>query len=180
MQIPLQQMIEEAKKGKPQAQSKIMDAFWNDVKGYLLYRTNDENLAEELTVETFTKAISKLDLYDDNFNFKTWLISIAQNNLLDYYRKKKKNLEYLSEDYDLVFTETEPSPEEALIDEQNSKEFYKKLDEIDSKYSEVLKLKFIEDKSIKEIALQLQLTESNVKVRIMRGRKLLEDAYKNT
>ncbi len=178
MKRPLEEIIIEAQKGEPKAQSQLMDAFWNDVKGYLLYRSNDENLSEELTVETFTKAISKLNLYDTNFNFKTWLISIAQNNLYDYYRKKKKDLEFLIDDFDLTFTETQPSPEDLLIDQQNSKAFYQKLDKIDPKYSEVLRLKFMEDKSIKEIAEELNLTESNVKVRIMRGRKLLQDAYK--
>ncbi len=181
MNPTLQNTIKEAQKGIPQAQSRLMDAFWNDVKGFLLFRTNDENLAEELTVETFTKAISKLSLYDDNFNFKTWLISIAQNNLLDYYRKKQKeNPEILSEEYDLILAETEPSPEKILIDKQNLADFYKKLDRLPPKYSEVLQLKYIDDYSIKEIAQQLQLTESNVKVRIMRAKKLLMDAYKES
>ncbi len=177
---PLQQSIEDAQKGIPQAQSRLMAAYWNDVKGYLLFRTNDENWSEELTVETFTKAIQKLDKYDDNFNFKTWLISIAQNNLIDAYRKKKKDdSEILSEDYELILTETEPSPEKLLIDQQNLKDFYEKLNQLAGKYSEVLKLKYIEDCSIKEIAQQLNLTESNVKVRIMRAKKLLADLYKN-
>ncbi len=180
METPLQKTIKEAQDGVPQAQSRLMDAFWNDVKGFLLFKTNDENLAEELTVETFTKAISKLNLYDDNFNFKTWLISIAQNNLIDYYRKRKKeDAEVLTEDYEFIFAETEPSPEKLLIDQQNLKDFYSKLDNLPEKYSEVLKLKFIDDLSIKEIANQLKLSESNVKVRIMRAKKLLMDEYRN-
>lgn len=179
MENNLPHIIEEARKGIPQAQSRLMNLYWNDVKGFLLYKVNDENSAEELTVETFTKAISKLELYNEDFNFKTWLLSIAQNNLIDFYRKKNRNNEVFSDDYELIMTEIEPSPEEILIDEQNYKNFQTKLELLDPKYTEIIQLRFFEDLSIKEIAEKLQLSESNVKVRIMRARKLLADAYKN-
>lgn len=178
MEQSIQTLIESAKNGKPQAQSKLMDLFWNDVKGYLLYKTNNENLAEELTVETFTKAISKLSLYDENFNFKTWLISIAQNNLIDYFRSQQKNENTIfSDDYDFLLMDIEPSPEEILIDKQNISELEQKLGQLPEKYSEVLRLRFLDDLSIAQIAEKKSLTESNVKVRIMRAKKLLQDIW---
>jgi DNA-directed RNA polymerase specialized sigma24 family protein len=51
-------------------------------------KVHDENVADELTVSVFSKVLAKLDLYDENFQFKTWILTIAQNSVIDYWRKK--------------------------------------------------------------------------------------------
>ena len=56
-------------------------------------KIHDENAADELTVSVFSKVLAKLDLYDENFQFKTLVLTIAQNTVIDYWRKKSETEE---------------------------------------------------------------------------------------
>lgn len=85
----LLQLLEEAKNSKQQAQSKIVNLYWGDIKSYIFSIVKDENYSEELTIETFTKVLNKLNLYNADFDFKTWVTSIAHNTAIDFLRKKK-------------------------------------------------------------------------------------------
>jgi RNA polymerase sigma-70 factor (ECF subfamily) len=51
------------------AYSTLLDTFWNDVYGFQLMRTQNENDAEDLTIQTFAKAFDKLDTYDQSYEF---------------------------------------------------------------------------------------------------------------
>ena len=82
--------IAEAINGKQSAYKFLLDGYWNLVYGFLLKRVYNEYEAEELSIETFSKAFDKLSHYDDKYEFGTWLITIAKNLQIDHYRKKKK------------------------------------------------------------------------------------------
>jgi RNA polymerase sigma-70 factor (ECF subfamily) len=64
--------------------------------------------------------LAKLDLYDENFQFKTWILTIAQNSVIDYWRKKIET-EEATEDFEDFKNEFEKSPEEIMISEQEEK-----------------------------------------------------------
>jgi RNA polymerase sigma-70 factor (ECF subfamily) len=51
-------------------------------------KSKDENDADEITVNVFSKVLSKLDMFDPHFQFKTWILTIAQNTVIDFWRKK--------------------------------------------------------------------------------------------
>jgi RNA polymerase sigma-70 factor (ECF subfamily) len=53
-------------------------------------RVKDENDADEITVSVFSKVLNKLDLFDPNFQFKTWILTIAQNTIIDFWKKKQR------------------------------------------------------------------------------------------
>ena len=78
-----------AKEKNQKAQTKLINQFWTDVFSLVMKKVHDENAADELTVSVFSKVLAKLDLYDENFQFKTWVLTIAQNTVIDYWRKKK-------------------------------------------------------------------------------------------
>ena len=52
-------------------------------------RTQNENDAEDITIQTFSKAFDKINTYDENYKFKTWLITISKNIHIDLVRKQK-------------------------------------------------------------------------------------------
>lgn len=83
-------IIIKAKAGNQIAFSRLLDRFWNDVYGFQLKRTENENDAEDITIQTFSKAFDKINTYDDRFGFKTWLITISKNIHIDLVRKRKK------------------------------------------------------------------------------------------
>ena len=64
---------------------------------WLLARTGDEHVAEEITQETFYQAVLHADRYDYSCKVSTWLCSIAQNKLKEYLRKHPAAAEYSEE-----------------------------------------------------------------------------------
>ena len=81
--------IEKAKKGDQIAFTYLLNHYWNEVYGFMLKRTENETDSEDVTIETFSKAFDKLNNYNPEFQFNTWLIAIAKNVHIDHLRKKK-------------------------------------------------------------------------------------------
>ena len=174
----LQELLKKVKEGNQKAQTKLINYFWEDVFGFILKKVQDKITADELTVVVFTKVLAKLDLYDENFEFKTWILTIAQNSVIDYWRKESKK-ETLTENLAEVKNEFEKSPEELLISKQQQQRIISTIASMDSNYRKILELRFFEEKSIKEIAETLNISVANTKVRIMRAKKILAELLKN-
>lgn len=171
--LDLLQLIEEAKNSRQQAQSKIVNLFWSDIKSYIFSLVKDENYSEELTVETFTKVLSKLNLYNSDFDFRTWVTSIAHNSAIDFLRKKNKDKnKFLDDDYQQP-RDWEPSPEQLFIDKQNLEAFEKRLNNLPENYRKLIYSRYVEGKKLKDIVEETGLSLANVKVSLMRARKLL-------
>ena len=88
----IKDIIQKAKQGNQIAFSTLLDTFWNDVYGFQLLRTKNENDAEDITIRTFSRAFDKIDTFDETYEFKTWLITISKNLHVDLLRKRKRSL----------------------------------------------------------------------------------------
>ena len=141
-------------------------------------KVQDEHIADELTVSVFSKVLGKLDLFDPNFQFKTWILTIAQNSVIDYWRKKSRENEDPTDNFDDFKNHFALSPEELLISAEDQKKIVSVIESLDAKYQDILRLRFFEEKSIKEIAEELNITVANTKVRIMRAKKVLSELLK--
>lgn len=173
-------LIAFAKNKNQKAQTQLINLFWVDVFSFVMKKVQDEHVADELTVSVFSKVLAKLDLFDPNFQFKTWILTIAQNSIIDYWRKKARENEDSTDNFDGFKNHLALSPEELLISEEDQKQILSIIESLDSNYKDIIQLRFFEEKSIKEIAEELNLTVSNTKVRIMRAKKLLAELLKNT
>ncbi|MBA5628408.1 RNA polymerase sigma factor [Moheibacter lacus] len=172
----LQTVIFEAKKGKRQAQNLLMDIFWDNVFNYVYQKIKDEEEAEDIAIETFTKVFAKLKLYNADFDFKTWLLSIAHNTMIDHIRKKPAlKISLDDENYVIEIQEELPSPEDSLIQQQDNDALILHLQKLKPEYRKIIELRFLEEKTYKEIAEELDLTLANVKVRILRAKQLLQE-----
>lgn len=169
----LLQLLEEAKNSKQQAQSKIVNLYWGDIKSYIFSIVKDENYSEELTIETFTKVLNKLNLYNADFDFKTWVTSIAHNTAIDFLRKKNKDKNKFSNEEYHHLSDWEPSPEQLFIDKQNLEAFEKRLDKLPENYRKLIYSRYVEGKKLKDIVQETGLSLANVKVSLMRAKKLL-------
>ena len=111
--------IQKAKENDQSAFNFLLHTFWNDVYGFLMKRTRNENDAEDITIEAFSKAFEKINTFDEKFKFKTWLITIAKNTHSDSLRKQKISLsnQTSEEDEKRVYwiQDESPSPEDKLI-----------------------------------------------------------------
>ena len=88
----LLQTIDKARSGSQVAFSQLLDAYWQEVYHFQLGRTQNENDAEDIAIQTFARAFDKLDTYDPTYAFNTWLITISKNLHIDLLRKRKRNI----------------------------------------------------------------------------------------
>ncbi len=177
----LKQIVVKAKAGNQIAFSTLLDTFWNDVYGFQLKRTKNENDAEDITIRTFSKAFDKINTYDDSFEFKTWLITISKNLHVDLIRKRKKNiLDEIEDNSDAVKKALDESPtvEDQLIIEQNLSNLLQHLKKLKPHYQEVINLRYFNELSYLAIAKELNEPLNNIKVKLLRAKKLLAEIIK--
>lgn len=170
-------LVYAAKQEDQHAFRQLLDLHWNVLYGFLIKRTENENDAEDLCLHAFSKAFDKIDTYNDDFTFSTWLTSIAKNLHVDLVRKQKTRL-HQSTDVDKmsrdVIDET-LGPEDQLIRSQNLDKLLQQVRSLKPIYRDVIQLRFFQELSHKEMAVQLGLSLSNVKVRLLRAKKLLAE-----
>lgn len=174
--LPLLQLALEKNQ---KAQTQLINYYWNDVFSFTLQKVQDKNLTDEITVAVFAKVLSKLNLYDPAFQFKTWLLTVTQNTIIDYWRKKSRENEDLTDGLEIVKNQFAKSPEELMISDEEQKKIIKIIETLDANYQTIIRLRFFEERSIKEISEELQISVSNTKVRIMRAKKLLAKLLKD-
>lgn len=171
-----QVIIQRALSGNQIAFSTLLDTFWNVVYGFQLKRTENENDAEDITIQTFSKAFDKLRTYDSSYEFGTWLIAISKNIHVDLIRKRKRNLE-TDGNADAVkkVLDDAPSAEDRLINEQNLSELLRHIKKLKPHYREVINLRYFKELSYADIAKELNEPMNNVKVKLLRAKKLLAE-----
>ena len=166
-----------AKAGNQAAYKYLLDTFWGDVYAFQLKRTRNEYDAEDITIQTFSKAFDKLHTFNQKYTFKTWLITISKNIHIDLIRKMKASIrsETADEETEKVnrIADETPSIEDTLISEQHLAQLLSDIKQLKPPYQEVINLRYFQEKSYKEIALLLKEPMSNVKVKLLRAKKLL-------
>ena len=177
--MEITQQIEKAKQGDQTAFTFLLDYYWNEVFAFMLIRTENETDAEDITIETFSKAFDKISTYNNEFKFNTWLIAIAKNGHIDLLRKRKSSLFVeITEDEDQKahnVADTTPSVEDKLITEQNLSQLLKFIKELKPHYQEVIQMRYFQEMSYQEIANKIDEPLSNVKIKILRAKKLLAE-----
>lgn len=175
--VNLLKQIEQAKAGHQAAYKYLLDTFWGEVYAFQLKRTRNEYDAEEITIQTFSKAFDKLSTFDENYKFKTWLITISKNIHIDLVRKKNSSIRAKTADESAkkvqeIADET-PSIEDILINEQHLAQLLSDIKQLKPHYQEVINLRYFQEKSYKEIATNLDEPMNNIKVKLLRAKKLL-------
>lgn len=175
--------IDKAKSGDQIAFTFLLDYYWNEVYGFMLKRTENETDAEDITIETFAKAFDKISIYNPEFQFNTWLIAIAKNVHIDLLRKKKSSLFVEitdEEDYQAYnIADSSPTAEDELITEQNLSQLLQYIKELKPHYQEVIQLRYFQELTYQEISDKIQEPLSNVKIKLLRAKKLLAKIIKD-
>jgi RNA polymerase sigma factor (sigma-70 family) len=174
--LPLLQLAVEKNQ---KAQTQLINYYWNDVFSFSLQKLGDYRVADEITVAVFAKVLSKLNLYDPAFQFKKWILTVTQNTIIDYWRKKARENEDATDGLEMVENQFAKSPEELMISNEEQKKILKIIETLDANYQTIIQLRFFEEKSIKEISEELQISVSSTKIRIMRAKKLLAKLLQN-
>ncbi len=144
------------------------------IKGYI----SDERDVEEIMQSSFVKAFEKLSTFNLKSKFSTWLIRIAINESLQF---NKKNNKYRSINYsDIGYSDnTLYNPEKLYIMKESTQFYENAISQLDPIYKVVFILREIEMMSVKDISDSLEISESNVKVRLHRAKTQLKDIIYN-
>ncbi|QQR55274.1 RNA polymerase sigma factor [Candidatus Peregrinibacteria bacterium] len=172
-----EELIEAARKD-PEAFGVLFDLYHPKILAYLIHRTGELALAQDLAAETFFKALSKLWQFRwRSVSFSAWLYRIATNELRMHFRGKKKlcSLEAMMENTGFDLKDSADLEEELRLAEEvleRHEEFLrvqKQIQTLPLLYQEVIALRFFEEKSVKEIASILNKREGTVKSLLSRG-----------
>jgi RNA polymerase sigma-70 factor (ECF subfamily) len=171
--------------GSPDAFAKLYDQYYPKIFGYILRRSANLEAAQDITSETFLKALGKLWQFRwRNVSFSSWLYKIASNEINQYFRKaeykKSISLEELHEQGFELLSPHDPESElieaqEKLKQHQDFLEIQKKITKLPAKYQEVIALRFFEKKQINEIAEILGKREGTIKSLLHRAVEKLRE-----
>ncbi len=151
-----------------QSMDEIYREHARTVYRYLLSRTGDPDISEEITQETFYLAVKEIDRFDGTCKISTWLIAIAKNALSSWRRKNP---------------ETEPienaaavtvSAEDVVNSEQGQIEIMKAIRSLPDEAREVMYMRLLGDLSFRQIGEIMQRTENWARVTYFRGREKLK------
>ncbi len=177
--MEIKQAIKKAKENNQIAFNFLLDTFWNDVYGFQLKRTENENDAEDITIQTFSRAFDKINSFDESYKFKTWLFTISKNIHVDFLRKKKITISHEEADsstehfYNII--DESPTPEDKIITEQNLTKLLRDIKKLKPHYQEVINLRYFQELTYLEISNKLNEPMSNVKIKLLRAKKLLAE-----
>lgn len=176
--MEINEAIKRAKQNDQKAFNFLLDTFWDDVYGFQLKRIQNENDAEDVTIQTFSKAFDKIDTFNDDYKFKTWLITISKNIHIDILRKEKNSISQVISKHDSTvyqILDESPSPEDKLITEQHLAKLLRDIKKLKPHYQEMINLRYFQELSYKEISKELNEPINNVKVKLLRAKKLLAE-----
>ncbi|WP_440898139.1 RNA polymerase sigma factor [Amphibacillus sp. Q70] len=165
------------KTGQTQALRLLIERYKHHVFKIALSVVHNEKDAEDIAQETFIKMIDALPSYRSE-GFKTWISRIALHKSIDFKRKQQRRREELStfeQDYQWV---DQDNVEQEFLKNELQQKIKIALKYMPEKFRGVIQCYYMEDMSYKEIADQLDLTESNVKIRLYRARIWMKEHWK--
>ena len=155
-----------------QNMEQIYKQYFGTVNKYLFCLTHNNDISEELTQETFYRAVKKINTFKGDCKMSVWLCQIAKNLWYDELRKNKKveNTDEIN-----ILIPSEDNVEEKVIFNQSKLELYKRLQKLDKQTREVIYLRITGELSFKEIGDILNKTENWARVTFYRGKQKLKE-----
>lgn len=173
-------LIQRAMAGDQRAYAELLSKYRDAIYFMLLKMVNNQDDAEDLTIEAFGKAFRNLNQYTPNFAFSTWLFKIATNNCIDFIRKQRGGakipIEQTGEDKDEIIIPIradDMDPEEHMINQQKVKLMREIVQKLKPRYRKLIELRYFDELSYEEIAEKMELPIGTVKAQLFRARELL-------
>ena len=152
---------------------RIYEQYFREVYAFVLSLSRDEKLAEEITQETFFKALKGMDRFQGQCKMSVWLCQIAKNTYFTHHSKQKR---YATD-------ELQDRPGEMVVEKLMEKKeeafrVHKALHALDDPYKEVFTLRIFGELSFREISELFGKTESWGRVTFYRAKQKLQDVLK--
>lgn len=169
-------LILECQKGEKRAFNELITIYYPYVLKFLIKLTENKEISQDLVQETFLKMIVNIDKFDvkGKAMFSTYLMKIAKNCYLDYLKKNKK----ISSEIDIETISDSSFIENEITDENELNNILSEIDTLPFEQAQAIKLKYLEEYSLKEIARKMGTEEKTIKSRIYEGKKKLKNKIK--
>ncbi|MBF7149255.1 RNA polymerase sigma factor [Bacillus toyonensis] len=151
----------------------IYRQHFRDVYSFVLSLSLNEKIAEEITQETFFKALNNIDTFNGTCKINVWLCQIAKNTYFTYLDKQKRyNNNYMTE------KTSELNIEALLLDKEETFRIHKALHRLEEPYKEVFTLRVFGELSFKQISQLFKKTESWARVTFHRAKQKIQTTLK--
>lgn len=165
-------MIQKKGGGNVQDMRQAYEEYFHTVYGFLMGLTGgNQDLAEELTQETFYRAIKNASKFREECKMSTWLCQIAKYTFYQHLDKKNRHAEVPLDD--MVETGIGEQLEQNYIQNENKLAIYKKIQELPSPMKDVFLFRLTGDLSFREIGNIFGKTENWARVTYYRGKQIL-------
>lgn len=174
----LVEMVLSAQRGEEQGFADLYDTFRQDMYYFILKTVKDEDLAADLTQDTFEDILLKIHTLREPGAFVTWSRQVAYSRCTAYFRKRKELLADEDEDGYSVFDTVEEEdrefiPDAALELEELKATVYAMLDALPEDQRTAMIMRYLDEMSVSEIAEAQGTNENTVKSRLFYGRKAM-------
>ena len=181
-------LIEQYKSGNENALATLIERHQKDLFSFIFYKLMDDDLANDIFQDTFMNIIVTLKegRYNEEGKFILWAKRIAHNLIIDHYRLKSKHIKvsetsYDNDEYSIfdLIAGKEENVEEKLVSQQIQQDLMKMLVCLPENQQEVIKLRFFDGLSFKEIAEQtntsINTTLGRVRYALINLRKIMDE-----
>ena len=150
--------------GDRSAISELIERHSQRVRNYIGMMVKDDDIADDIFQETFIKAVQVIDegRYVDSGKFLSWVLRIAHNRVLDYFRREKasKQVNESEAGYDMIGTMrfSEPTAEDNLVQSEVEQTVRNLIDQLPEEQQEVVRLRYYSKLSFQEIAEQTEVS----------------------
>ena len=169
--------------GDESALASLIERHQSKIYGFIYSKINDRDLSDDIFQDTFIKVIKTLksQSYNEEGKFLPWVMRIAHNLVVDYFRKAKKMpYQRETEEYSIFnyMTDNSLNIEGQIISEQVESDLAKLLDELPADQKEVLVMRMYQDLSFKEIAdltgVSINTALGRMRYALLNLRKIIE------
>ena len=156
-------LVELARNGDSEAFGLLYDHYHPQVYRFLYYRVGSQVLAEDLTSDTFFRALRSMSNFRwQGKDFGAWLMTIARNLTTDHYKSGKNRLEVTTEDMTPHDSAAE-GPESAVLAQLTNEALMEALQQLPAEQQECLVMRFLQGLSIAETAQALERSDGAIK-----------------
>ena len=148
--------------------------YFADVYKYVLSLCHNETIAEEVTQETFFKAMQNINKFNGTCKLYVWLCGIARNTYFSLYKKQKR----FDSGTDMSLTDSGVDIEKDYLDKDTAKRLHQLLHNLNEPYKEVFTLRVFGELSFSHIGELFEKTDSWARLVFYRAKKQLQELMK--
>ena len=150
----------------------IYRQYFKDVYIFLLGLTSNDDIAQEITQETFVKALKAIDSFDGSKDIRAWLFTIAKNSYFTYLKRQSR---FTKQSYDENSISSSPDMEGQLIDEESTFLIHQFLHTMEEPYKEVFSLRVFGELPFEKIGILFGKSSNWARVTYYRAKKKIQD-----